>query len=387
MSDLHVVKFRAIDRPLTDEQLEFMERQSSRAEITKWTFDVEYNYSSFRGNVEEMLRNGYDIFLEFSNFHKRHVAIHLPNGTLFASDVWAECLRTDGIEWTQDKKGTGGVLSISPMIEDAGWLDSDGEEYLDCVAKLREMLIAGDPRALYFVWLCGAISGNEDPEEAIEPPVPHGMGEFPSEVAELLSFFEQDPLLVAAAGSGIPKFDGQKSRSEQAKEWITALNDKRKVAIIEQLLGEDPFIVKAELLSEIRSTQKSLVWPMEAPTRTLANLFTQCDALREIEDKRLKKEMEILVKRAAEKAEIERQERIAKIKADPQSWLEKATELVNRRGQESYLEAADILADVREALGGEQGHKIACKHAAELVKKNPTLSRLKSALRKKGFTS
>jgi len=60
---------------------------------------------------------------------------------------------------------------------------------------------------------------------------------------------------------------------------------------------------------------------------------------------------------------------------------------VNLRGQESYLEAADILADVREALGGEQGHKIACKHAAELVKKNPTLSRLKSALRKKGFTS
>ena len=51
MSEYQVVKFRAIDRPLTDKQLAFMDRQSSRAEFTKWEFQVEYHYSSFRGDV------------------------------------------------------------------------------------------------------------------------------------------------------------------------------------------------------------------------------------------------------------------------------------------------------------------------------------------------
>lgn len=289
MSDLQVVKFRAIDRPLTDKQLAFMEKQSSRAEVTKWTFDVEYNYGSFRGDVEAMLRNGYDICLQFTSSYLRRVYIRLPNGLPVSNELWAECLNADGIEWTEDKNGKGGVLTISPLIEDADWLESDGEEYLDCVAKLREMLIAGDPRAVYFVWLCGVISGNEDPDEAVEPPVPHGLGEFPTEVAELLYFFDQDPLLLTAAGTGVPRFDGQKSQLEQAGEWIASLSDQRKVAIIERLLQEDPLTVKAELLSEIRDSQESIVWPMEAPTRTLANLLKQCDVLVDRENAKRKR--------------------------------------------------------------------------------------------------
>lgn len=385
MSDLQIVKFRAIDRPLTDKQLSFMEKQSSRAEVTKWTFDAEYNHSSFRGDVEAMLRNGYDVCLQFASSYSRRVYIRLPNGLPVADELWAECLNADGVEWTQDKNGKGGVLTISPLIEDAGWLESDGEEYLDGVAKLREMLIAGDPRAAYFVWLCGAISGNEDPDEAMEPPVPHGMSEFPTDVAELLYFFEQDPLLVTAAGQGIPKFDGQKSQSEQAVEWIASLSDQRKVAIIERLLQDDPVTVKAELLSEIRDTQESVEWPMEAPTRTLANLLTQCEVLVDIEIEKRKKKEAAEAKLAAEKAEKERQERLTKIKADPQSWLKKATELVDRRGHDNYVKAAEILADVRAALGDVEGRKIACKHAAQLAKDNPTLNILKSALRKKGL--
>jgi hypothetical protein len=46
MSEYQIVKFRAIDRPLSDKQLQFMDRQSSRAEFTKWEFKVEYHYSS-----------------------------------------------------------------------------------------------------------------------------------------------------------------------------------------------------------------------------------------------------------------------------------------------------------------------------------------------------
>jgi hypothetical protein len=163
------------------------------------------------------------------------------------------------------------------------------------------------------------------------------------------------------------------------------LSDERKSAIIERLLGEDPVVVKAEMMAEIRDSQKAIAWPVESPTRTLADLLDKCEVLRSIEIEKQKKAEAIEAKRAAAKAEKERQKRIAKIKADPQSWLGKATELVNARGRESYYEAAKILTDVREAIRGEEGRNVACTHAAQLVKSNPTLSVLKSAMRKKGL--
>ena len=53
MSEYQFVHFLAIDRPLDDEQLEFMEKQSSRAEITRREFTNEYHYGEFRGNAQK----------------------------------------------------------------------------------------------------------------------------------------------------------------------------------------------------------------------------------------------------------------------------------------------------------------------------------------------
>ena len=61
------------------------------------------------------------------------------------------------------------------------------------------------------------------------------------------------------------------------------------------------------------------------------------------------------------------------------------SKLADARGTENYKAAADILADLREAIGGDEGEKIARKHAAHLAKKHPTLTRLKSSLRKRGL--
>ena len=44
MSEYQYVGFRAIDGPVSEKTLEFMRRQSTRAEITPWSFDNEYHY-------------------------------------------------------------------------------------------------------------------------------------------------------------------------------------------------------------------------------------------------------------------------------------------------------------------------------------------------------
>lgn len=98
MSEFQFVEFRAIDRPLSDHQLEFMGRQSSRAEFSRWEFKVEYHYSSFRGNVDEMLRNGYDVFLTYCNDGYREIRMRLPDGFPFPKSVWSKYIGVEGLK-------------------------------------------------------------------------------------------------------------------------------------------------------------------------------------------------------------------------------------------------------------------------------------------------
>ena len=69
----------------------------------------------------------------------------------------------------------------------------------------------------------------------------------------------------------------------------------------------------------------------------------------------------------------------------PKRWLREATKLVDARGTANYTTAAEILADLREAVGGDEGETITRNHAAYLAKQHPTLTHLKSSLRKRGL--
>ena len=71
MSEYQYVAFQAVDGPLNDKQLEFAQQQSSRAEVSRWSLSVEYHYSSFRGDVDGLLRQGYDVYLQITNYEKK----------------------------------------------------------------------------------------------------------------------------------------------------------------------------------------------------------------------------------------------------------------------------------------------------------------------------
>jgi len=70
---------------------------------------------------------------------------------------------------------------------------------------------------------------------------------------------------------------------------------------------------------------------------------------------------------------------------NPDKWLHESERLVDAGGTHNYKAAAEILRDLREAVGGEEGDKLARRCAANLVKKRPTLNHLKSSLRKHGL--
>ncbi len=181
VSEYQYVVFQAVDRPLNDNQLKYAQRQSTRADVSRWSLSVEYHYSSFRGDVDGLLRRGYDAYLQHTNYGDREIKLRLPHGMPVAKSVWSQYVDGEQLDWKKDAKGRGGILSLHPFHE-TGELEEvwETQKYLDAAIQVRELLVGGDLRALYLLWLCAADDDYNDPAEMIEPPVPHGISDMPT---------------------------------------------------------------------------------------------------------------------------------------------------------------------------------------------------------------
>jgi hypothetical protein len=259
------------------------------------------------------------------------------------------------------------------------------QKYLDAAIHVRERLMSGDLRALYLLWLCAADDDDNNPAEMIEPPVPHGIAGIATHGSELLSFFGLDPLLLVAAGMDVEAAPTDESQDQAFARWVKALTNQRAKDLLLQLLIGDTASVKASLLAEIRDSQTPDGWPTSDKQRSLAELLQKTAALRSDEDAKQARTTQAKAKREAAKAERERADRMKEMVKDPNKWLRDAEQLVDARGTHNYKAAAEILYELREAVGGDDGDKITRRHAANLAKKHPTLNHLKSSLRKRGL--
>jgi hypothetical protein len=330
-----------------------------------------------------LLRRGYDVYLQYTNYGSPEIKLRLPRGIPFAQSVWAKYVDGEQLNWKRDANGVGGILTLCPFQEEddlrGAW---ESQKYLDAAIQLRERLISGDLRALYLLWLCAAGDDYNDPAEIIEPPVPHGIADIATYGSELLSLFGLDPLLLVAAGKDVDSAPADESQ-DHVTPWVNALDEKSAKDLLLRMLIGDAAGEKARLLSEIRDSQTPDGWPTSDKRRSLDELLQQAATLRAQENAKQLRKAQAQAKREAAKAERQRADRMKKMRKDPDEWLREADRLVDARGTSNYKAAAEILYDLREAVGGEEGDKIARRHAANLAKKYPTLNHLKSSLRKR----
>jgi len=385
LSEYQFFAFRAVDRPLTQRELVYARQQSSRAEITRWHFENEYHFGDFRGSADGLLRHGYDVHLHYANFGIRKIAVRLPSGLPFPASVCSEYVGENGLTWKKDSKGKGGILTLDPFHEPGDLEDvwSPGE-YLDDVVEIRHRLLTGDLRALYLLWLCAANDQSASPD-LNESPVPGGLAECLDSCGALLEFFGLDPLILDAAAEDAPAAPAQEDHEQLVDAYVEALSDRESKRLLRRVLAEDAAIVKAEMLAGLRDSELRAGWPTVALNRSFRALIQRTEALRAEHVAKEQKQREDAARREAAKQERKRQDRMKLMVKAPQKWLREAEKLVAARGTHNYRAAAEILSDLREAVGGEEGAEITRMHAAHLAKKHPTLNHLKSSLRKYGL--
>ncbi|TWT94108.1 hypothetical protein Pla108_38200 [Botrimarina colliarenosi] len=385
MSEYQYVEFQAVDRPLTDRELAYARKQSTRAEISRRSFHNEYHFGDFRGDVIGMLQRGYDVHLHYANFGIRTVAIRLPARVPFAKAVWSSYI-VEGLSWAPDRRGSGGVLTLAPYHE-ADELEElwEFEPCMRAIVGLRTRLMAGDLRVLYLFWLAAAIDGQHDSVDAKEPPVPGGLAKIAGDAQPFLEFFGLEPHLLGAAAEVSAEAPDVASPEQRIQRWVESKSDKDVKSLLRELLSEDSAAVKAATVARILGATTSSVWPTVTTNRNCQELLDRAAQLRQAEYEREQERLVAAENRKAAKQAQERKVRMKQMVDEPKKWLRKADELVAARGTDNYEAAAEVLDELREALAADGGEQLSRKHAAHLAKQHPTLNRMKSALRKRGL--
>lgn len=206
MSEYQYYEFAAVDGPISDEGLRYARGCSSRANVSRVRWQNTYNFGSFGGSVETLLKY-YDAHFYLANWGTVRLGLALPKGAL-APDIIQPYLR--GGEHYEDtltvqKTGDRTIVWWEHNEESGGgW--SAGEGHIDELLGVCEELLRGDYRALFLGWLADFNPTEwRDPRdgEVMLPPIPAGLDRLSPALTALVRYFsvDRDALAVAAGRS------------------------------------------------------------------------------------------------------------------------------------------------------------------------------------------
>lgn len=160
MSEYQYYRFEQLDGHLDTKARQALREISSRADITATTFQVIYNYSDLRAEPHEVMLNHFDIGFYYADWGSIDAYIKLPTGTIPDAMLG---FAANGLYVHQTDEWQLLIFSIEEYHE--YFDDENADDFFQHLAGLRNELILGDWRLLYFIWL--KEFGNNNELEAI----------------------------------------------------------------------------------------------------------------------------------------------------------------------------------------------------------------------------
>jgi hypothetical protein len=290
MSEYQYYEFRAIDKPLDNDEIDELRSLSSRAEITSTSLTNEYNYGSFRGNPENLMSKYFDAFVYVANWGTHRLMFRFPRRLFDFQRAAAYC---DGQALKiADKKDFVLLEFTSEEEGGSGWVD--GKPWMRSLLSLRADLLCGDFRALYLGWLSSFESRGwydvdelEKEADLEEPYVPPGLIKLSAPLQALADFLRlEDALIEAAATADNGEVSTEPSRDELAR-WLKKMPAAAKEAyLVRFLAAEGDELLRAELFQRYRAaTTPKNKRSDQAKRRTVRQLLAARDALTEMQNR------------------------------------------------------------------------------------------------------
>ena len=381
MSEYQYYEFRAVDRPLSKQEMGALRAISSRADITPTSFVNTYNWGDFKGNPDALMKKYFDAFVYVANWGTHRFMMRVPRWALKEAALSAYCA---GDSATVQETGDFVVLNFQSDEEEGDW--EEGEGYMDSLIPVREELLNGDLRCLYLGWLLCAQSEELD-EDDMEPPVPPGLAKLSEPLQEFAEYLRIDDDLVEVAAEASVPLGAMGPSEEELAAWIAAMPEAKKDALLlEAATGENPNF-RVELLRSFRQDRVSSEGHSEQPAPRHRKVLELLSAAESRAAERERREAE---RQAAERARLEREKAAARAKyletlagREKQVW-EQVSELIQTKQPKNYDQAVNLLVDLRDLAlqrGREGEFNLALEQLRTLHSAKPSfLRRLEKAM-------
>ena len=331
MSEYQYYEFLAVDRPLTKGQMAELRQLSTRAEITPTRLQNVYHWGDFKGDPLVLMERYFDAHVYVANWGTHQLMLGFPRSVLDPATV----LRYE-IEPGPEVhvKPARVILNFLDEDEKGGDWEDGGEGWMPALVPLRADLANGDLRALYLGWLHAAGTGELD-DEAVEPPVPPGLGSLSGPLQALVDF--------------LPLAETRPSSSE-LERWISGLPESEKDALLVRLASGEPHL-QAELLRRYRETTAPVVATDSARAtgrRTVGALLAAAKArARARRRAQAEREARERARRQEEQARARAAYLDALIGRETELWHQVAALIETKRPQD-YDRAVQLLVDLRD---------------------------------------
>ena len=346
MSEYQYYEFQAIDRPLTEAEMETLRSYSTRARITPTSFVNEYSWGNFKGDEDAWMEKYFDAFLYLANWGTHVCKLRLPERLLDESTARLYCAG----ERTSVRVKNGKIILTFMSEEEAGdWEEEEGSGQLSALISVRSELARGDLRALYLGWLLSAQSGDLDDDE-IEPPVPAGLAQLSASLEGLVEFLRIDGDLLDVAAAVSAPLERMEPEPAEVGAWLAKLPVTEKDELLARLMIESAGALANELIQRMRREREGAQGAGKAiaARRTVAELLR---ASEQAADERARMAAE---KAAKEREQRERAAACARAKhldqlagREPTLWA-KVESLIATKLPKSYDQAVELLVDLRD---------------------------------------
>ena len=348
MSEYQYYEFQAVDRPLTKDEMTALRLLSTRATITSTRFVNVYNWGDLRGDPLKMMKDYFDAHVYVANWGTSRLMLRLPLSVVDSNEVQRYCV-ADGA--AMHVTSTHVILDLSSEEEGgSGWIeDEDAEGWMPALLPLRGDLASGDLRALYLAWLATLQADMVD-EEALEPPVPPGLGKLSAPLTALVEFLriDEDLIAVAATQSGETELPALAARD--LEQWVRALPAAEKDGLLLRLLQGDAPHLSAELLTRFRRERAPSTRAPSAADRgrTAADLLAAAEHRAETRRRRE------AAREAQARARREREEAAARaaylegLAGSEEAMWRQVEMLIETKRPADYDQSVRLLVDLRD---------------------------------------
>ena len=237
MSEYQFYEFRAIDRPLTQDEMDAVGRLSSRVDLSPHHAIFVYNYSDLPASAEALLAKYFDAMFYIANWGSCRLMFRLPKHAIDLEQMRAYCRPLIVEEYVTLTVHDEHIVLNIEWHDDGGWGWIEGEGWLPRLMPLRDDLLRGDVRLLYLAWLV-AITWEDMLDTVTEPPVPPGLRQLSAPLQAFIELFDLDSNLVAAAAEASGALTS--ISEEQLRQAIVQLSPDTQVQWLVRLAQGEP---------------------------------------------------------------------------------------------------------------------------------------------------